>query len=149
MLNWLKDKTSTARAAITAEVSKFKNREFMQGVIAGCALMANADGNVSSDEKQKMMAYVGSSDELKHFKTSDVIAYFTETLGKFEFDHALGEAEALKVIGRLRGNEEQARMLVRVVIVLAGADGNFDAKERACAARICTELGLDPNQFDI
>jgi tellurite resistance protein TerB len=149
MLNWIKDKTSTARAAITAEVSKYKNREFMEAVIAACALIAAADGDVSSEEKQKMMGYVSNADELKNFKTDDVIAYFQSIVSKFDFDRSIGEAEALKVIGKVRGKEDQARMVVRVACVIAASDGNFDESERGVVRRICADLGLDAAQFDV
>ena len=45
------------RATLAAEASKFRNREFMQAIVAACALMAAADGKISSEEKQKMMGY--------------------------------------------------------------------------------------------
>jgi tellurite resistance protein TerB len=54
MLNWLKGRGNEARARLNAEVSKFKNRTFMEATVAACALVAAADGTISSEEKQKM-----------------------------------------------------------------------------------------------
>lgn len=149
MLNWLKDKGAEARSKLTAEVSKFRNRSFMEAVVAGCALVAAADGKIASEEKQKMAGYIRNADELKHFAMTDVIAFFEKIVGNFDFDAAIGKAEALKVIGRIRGNEEQARILVRVICAIGASDGNFDASERAVAREICLELDLKPGDFDL
>ncbi|WP_411840014.1 tellurite resistance TerB family protein [Paracoccus sp. ME4] len=149
MLNWLKDKANVARATLAAEVSNYRNREFMEAVVAACALIANADGNVTSAEKKKMIGYVGSADELKHFKTDQVIGFFQSILGKFEFDASIGKAEALKVIGRIKGKEEQARMVVRVACVIGASDDDFDQAERQVVREICIDLGLNPAEFDL
>ena len=37
---WLKTNATAARDKLSAEVSKFKNREFMEAVVSGCALVA-------------------------------------------------------------------------------------------------------------
>ena len=149
MLNWMKDKGNEVRARLTAEVSKFKNRAFMEATVASCALVASADGTISSEEKQKMAGFMRNSDELKHFAMPEVISFFEKVVGNFDFDVAIGKAEALKVIGRLRGNAEQARVMVRVACAIGASDGNFDQKERAVVRDICVELGLNPADFDL
>lgn len=149
MLNWLKEKGNEARSRLTAEVSKFRNRTFLEATVAACALVAAADGNISSEEKQKMAGFIRNSDELKHFEMKDVIAFFEKVVGSFDFDAEIGRAEALKVIGRLRGNQEQARVMVRVACAIGASDGNFDPDERAVVRSICTELGLNPADFDL
>jgi len=149
MLNWLKENTRKAREGMAAQVSKFKNRTFMEAIVAGCALVAAADGEISSEEKQKMAGYMRNSDELKHFDMAQVIEFFDKITGQFEFDHGIGKAEALKVIGKLRGKEDQARLLVRVTCAIGAADGDFDADEQKMVAEIARDLGLDPAEFDL
>lgn len=102
MLEWLKTNATAARDKLSTEVSKFKNREFMEAVVSGCALVAAADGNISSDEKQKMVGFIQNSNELKVFDVKDVIKAFNSVCEKFEFDQQIGRAEALKSIGQLR-----------------------------------------------
>jgi tellurite resistance protein TerB len=149
MLNWLKDKGNEARARLTAEVSKFRNRTFMEATVAACALVAAADGTISAQEKQKMAGFMRNSDELKHFDMPDVIAFFEKVVGNFDFDAAIGRAEGLKVIGRLRRNPEQARVMVRVACAIGASDGDFDEAEKAVVRTICKELGLNPTDFDL
>lgn len=149
MMNWLKENTASTRAKMAAEVSKFKNKAFMEAVVAGCALVAAADGSIDSSEKQKMAGFMERSDELKHFDMRKVIEVFNKTAGDFEFDHAIGKASALKTIGKIKGNEEQSRLLVRIVCAIGAADGDFDADEQAVVREIARELGLNPADFDL
>lgn len=149
MLNWIRDKTSTVRQGLISEVSKYRNREFMEAVVAGCAIVAAADGDISAPEKQKMIGFIQNSDELKAFRTEDVIAYFNQVVGKFDFDREIGRAEALKIIGRLKKNEPAARIMVRVCCVIGASDGTFDESEKKVVRTICAELGLNPADFDL
>lgn len=147
--NWLKQKVGEGRDALAKEVGKFKNKEFMQATVAGCAIIAAADGSISSSEKQKMIGFIQNSDELKVFNTADVIAEFNKFVSGFEFDAAIGKAEALKAVGKLRNNVDAARLLVRVCIAVGASDGNFDPSEREAAKQICKELGLNASDFEL
>jgi len=149
MMKWLKENTAKARATMAAEVSKFKNRSFMEAVVNGCAVVAAADGSIDASEKQKMIGYIQRAEELKHFEMSDVIAVFKKAADDFEFDADLGRAAAFQKIGRIKGKDEQARLLIRVVCAIANADGNFDENERQAVSEICTELSVNPADFDL
>ena len=149
MLNWLKENAKSARESLTAEASKFRNRDFMEAVVAGCAMVAHADGSVSDDEKQKMMGFIDRADELKHFDNRDIIKVFNASLEDFEFDTGIGKGNALRMIGKIKKNEEQSRLLIRIVCAIGAADGDFDDNERAVAREICVDLGLAPSDFDL
>lgn len=149
MLDWLKTNAENTRAMLSTEISKFRNRDFMEAVTAGCALVAAADGNINSSEKQRMAGFIQNSAELKVFDLTVVIKSFNAYCEKFEFDAEIGKAEALKVIGKLRSKPDAARLLVRVCCAIGSADGNFDESERAVCRTICTELGLNPADFDL
>jgi tellurite resistance protein TerB len=138
-----------ARAKMALEVAKFKNEKFMDAVCAACAMIAVADGTIDPVEKQKMMGFMQHSDELSVFDFDKVTSSFSAIAKKFEFDMGIGKAEALKVISRVKDKPEQARMVVRVAIAIGGSDGNFDEHEKAAVRAICTELGLDPAEFDV
>lgn len=149
MLDWLKTNAALARDKLSTEVGKFRNREFMEGIVAGCALVSAADGAISSAEKQRMAGFIQNSAELKVFDMGDVIKSFNDYCAKFEFDAEIGKAEALKAIGKLRSKPDAARLLVRVCCAIGSADGNFDDSERAACRSICNELGLPPADFEL
>ena len=78
----LKEKAGEARAKLTAEIGKFKNREFMEALRCRLWLVAAADGSIDSSEKQKMMKFIQQSDELKVFETKWNIAVFNKVTEK-------------------------------------------------------------------
>jgi len=149
MLGWLRSNALMAREALTGEVMKFRNRQFMEAMAAACAMIATADGEVSPSEKMKMTGFINNSPELKVFDLAEVLAAFNNMTGKFEFDFQIGEAQALKTIGKIKGNDSAARLLVRVACAVGASDGSFDEKERAACRRVCLELGLSPADFDL
>ena len=145
----LKEKASEARDKLVTEVGQFKNREFMEACVAGCGLVAAADGSIDSSEKQKMMKFIQQSNELKVFDTKDVIAVFNKITEGFEFDNEIGKAEALKMIGKLRSKPDAARLMVRVCMAIGSADGSFDDKEKQVVRDICRDLNLPADDFGL
>lgn len=149
MFEWLKTNAALARDKLADEVSKFRNQDFLDAVVSGCALVAAADGNISSAEKLKMTGYIRNSKELKAFDLKKVIETFDDACQKFEFDEQIGKAEALRSINKIRKKEDASRLLVRVCIAIGASDGNFDQSERAVCRTICNELGLNPADFEL
>lgn len=149
MFDRLKTTTQQARSKLSTEASRFKNRTFMEAVVNGCVLVAASDGSIGATEKQKMTGFIKLSDELKHFDIGEVISVFQNAAAACESDNILGKACALEKIRKVKTNEDQARLLVRVVSAIGAADGNFDLQEREMVTEIARELGLDPADFDI
>jgi tellurite resistance protein TerB len=148
-LEWLKTNFAAAKKAALDEVGKFRNAKFHEGVIAACAKMAYADGIVDPKEKQKMMGFIQNSDVLSVFKIEDSIALWKKWAGKYDNDKDFADMEALQAIGKNKADSGAARTLVRVVILVANSDNNFDANEIRSAIEICRELGLDPAEFNL
>lgn len=149
MLNWLKTNVTAARENVQTEFARFKNRDMMEAVVAGCALVAAADGKIAAEEKQKMIGFLQNSPEMKVFKLDDVIASFNRHAGALEFDYQIGRIEALKTVGKMRKDPAAARLLVRVCCVIGASDGEFDMTERKVVREICGELGVDAAEFDL
>ncbi|CAH2602229.1 Tellurite resistance TerB [Rhodovastum atsumiense] len=144
----LTNTASSIRKGLSDELSRYRSQGFLDAVAAACALVSTADGSISAAEKEKMLGFIRQSDELKVFDLQTVIDTFTRFAGKIEFDFALGASECLATIGKLKGKTE-ARLLVRVCIAVAGADGSFSDDEKKVVRNICTELGIDPKDFDL
>jgi tellurite resistance protein TerB len=144
-LNDLKTKASELKT----EALKFKNKEFLEAAMAGSALIAMADGKISSEEKQKMIKFIENHDALSIFTTSDVIKAFQDFVGQIEFDNDIGEAKAFSALGKMKSNAEAGRLLIRMMIAIASSDGEFDSQEQAVAAKIAKELGLNPAEFGL
>jgi len=144
-LNNVKDKMSDLKTAAL----KFKNKEFLNAAMAGAALIALADGEISASEKQKMVKFIENHEALSIFTTKDVIDAFQEFVTQIEFDKDIGDAKGYAALGKLKGNDEASRLVIRMIISIAASDGNFDADEKVVAVKIARELNLNPTDFDL
>ena len=134
---------------LKTQALKFKNKEFLEAAMAGSALIAMADGKISSEEKQKMIKFIENHDALSIFTTSDVIKAFQDFVGQIEFDNDIGEAKAFLALGKMKSNAEAGRLLIRMMIAIASSDGDFDLQEQVVAAKIAKELALNPAEFGL
>ncbi len=148
-LEWLKQRYTEVSANLKSEVTKLRNKSFLDAVVAGCALVAYADGVVRPEEKQKMMGFLRNSEVLSVFSTEEVITIFDKYAKQFEFDHQIGQASALQAVDKSKDKEAEARLMVRVCCAIGAADGNFDNDEKAVVRKICAELNLNPKDFDL
>ena len=142
----LKQSVTNAANSMNSELKKFRSKELLQAIVAGSTMIAYADGVVSAEEKQKLLGFVRSSEQLSVFESDKVIETFNQYLTRFDFDATIGTGEALQKIGAFKGKPE-AELIVRVCLAIAKADGNIDAKERQALGQICQSLGLDINNF--
>ncbi|TXK84803.1 tellurite resistance TerB family protein [Paenibacillus sp. N3.4] len=140
---------SSAKTGLSDQVKKFQNKDFLDAVVAGCAIVAAADGNISHAEKEKMIGYISRSDELKVFDISNVIARFNHFTSNFEFSGMIGKQEALKVIAKFSSKPETGRIIVAVCCAIGAADGDFDDTEKKAVRDICTTLNLNPSEFSL
>jgi tellurite resistance protein TerB len=144
-LNNLKQKASDLKN----EAMKFKNKDFLNAAVSGSVLVSMADGHVSSEEKQKMMRFIENYEALSVFQGREIIEAFQNIMSQIEFDKDLGEAKAYEAVRKMKGKDEAARLILRLIIAIAGADGNFDDDEKRVARRIAMELSLDPKDFEL
>lgn len=146
--DWLKRNVTDARDTLNAEIVKYKSKDLLEAIVAGSAMVAYADGQVSSEEKQKLMGYLRTSDQLKHFDQNDVIKTFQKYVEKYEFDATIAMGEVIAIVSKFKG-KPQAQLVVRVCCSIGAADGNFDDTEKTVVRRLCTELALDPAAFSL
>lgn len=144
-LDNLKNKASELKT----EALKFKNKDFLNAAVSGSVLISMADGNISSEEKQKMMRFIENYEALSVFSSKELIDAFQNCVTQIEFDKDLGEAKAYDAIRKMKSNDAAARLIMRLTIAIAGADGNFDDDEKRVARKIAMELSLNPADFEL
>ncbi len=126
---------------------RYKSQDVLEAVVAGCALVSMADGQLDQSERQKMLEFVNQSEELRVFDSQKVIQKFNQYVSKIEYDQAVGRAEAFRALGKVRTKPEIARLIARYCIAIGYADGYFDQSEKQMVTDICRELGLNPAEF--
>ncbi|MGL5335528.1 MAG: tellurite resistance TerB family protein [Enterovibrio sp.] len=138
---------AAGREELANQVSRFKNKKFMEATVSICAYIAMASDGVDAEEKKKMMAFIKNSDELKVFDSLEIINFFNKRVEVFEFDHDVGKGEAMKFIVQLKDDASAAQLAVRVGVAVGKSDGDFDAAEKNAVKEICIALGLEPSMY--
>jgi tellurite resistance protein TerB len=134
---------------LNEEIRQAENEHLMEGIVAGCALVAYADGWVTDEEHDRMVSLIRGFEPVAAFGIDDVVSTFESMTSQFVADAKSGEATALKAVARVRGADRYPDLLVKTCCAIAAADGGFDAEERHAVIRICKVLGLDPAAFDL
>lgn len=132
-----------------ADVFSAGDVEQMDAVVAACAMVAQADGWVTPDERRRMIERMRSSPTIAFFGADEVTVLFEALNLRFDRDPDDGEATAEVAVRRLRGHPKAARALVETACSVAEADGGFDGEERAVILRLCALLDVDPAEFDL
>lgn len=143
--DWLKEQKDKT----TAGVKQFANKDFMEATAASCAMIACADGSISSEEKQKMVGYINLNDSLKVFNLNDILTRFNHYADMFEFDYNVGKTEAMKAVAKMKKKPDVAKVLVALSCSIGASDGDFDNDEIALVKEMCSVLGINPADFEL
>ena len=148
-LDQLKTQAASLSADLQLQAAKFKNKEFADGTMAMCALIAAADGSIDASERQKTAALITSNETLKVFQAGELKTKFDFYCDKLSADFDFGRIEAIQAIGKLKSKPDQARAVIQIGIIIGGADGNFDKDERRAVRDACLAVGISPADFDV
>ncbi len=145
----LKSKTKEMNSQLKTKTSQLKSKEFANGSMAICALIAAADGSIDAAERQKTAALIMSNDVLAVFPPEELKTKFDFYCDKLSKDYDFGKVEAIGTIAKLKGKQDQARAVIQIGIIIGGADGNFDNDEKKAVKEACFAVGIAPSEFDL
>ncbi len=121
----------------------------MDAVVGACALVAQADGWVTPEERKRMIDRMSQSPAVRVFGLHEVTIGFEALNIRFDRDTDDGEAAAEAAIAGLRGQAGLSHLLIDTACSVAEADGGFDAEEREVILRLCRLLDVDPAPYDL
>lgn len=116
----------------------------MEAVMAGCALVAYADGWVSPEETLRMRRLITRFEPAQALGVAEILRLFEDITLKFAEDHDAGERDALALVSRLVDRSRESELLIDTCCAIADADGGFDAEERETILKLCALLNVDP-----
>ncbi len=145
----LKTKSADMNAQLKTKAGQFKNKDFADGAMAMCALVAAADGKIDSTERSKTAGFITSNDVLSIFPAAELRTSFDRYCDKLDGDFDFGKIEAIQAVSKLKKKPDQARAVIQVGIIIGGADGDFDADEKKAVKDACHAAGIDPGEFDL
>lgn len=131
------------------QVDRHRNRPFMEAAMACAAMVAMADGKVSFSERVKLDQIVETLTELRVFDVHEEIDRFNEYVDAFADGDDAAWTEALDAIRRCAPDREAAKLIAKIGLAVAHADGEFSYEERALIKEICAILGLNTSKLDL
>ena len=140
---WLQKQTESARNV----VSKYMGKDLTEALVAGSALVAMADGILEPSEREKLIEYFRTSQEMRGININEVDSRFNYFVQRLQSDQMMGKAEALRAIGKLASKPDAARLVVRLCCAIGFADGEFAPVEKKIVEEIAREVNLDPREF--
>jgi tellurite resistance protein TerB len=135
---------------IVGEAKKFMTGDIFDAAMATVVMVGWADGSFDASEKLKALQFVQNHPTMAGHTPEAVKKAFEKYDGIFQLDTSMGRDEAMKAIAKIVAAPEEARILVvRVGILIGGADGDFDDNEKKVVREICNKLGLRPSTFEL
>ncbi|EFL24529.1 tellurium resistance protein [Streptomyces himastatinicus ATCC 53653] len=145
----IKDSAQTMQSQLLAKKNDLKSGAFRDASMAMCALVAAADGSIDPSERQRVAQLIATNEVLQNFPADDLRSRFDAYLDKLTMDFDFGKVSVLQEVAKAKKKPAEARAVVQIGIVIGGADGDFDATERAVVREACFALELDPAEFDL
>ncbi|MFJ2604078.1 tellurite resistance TerB family protein [Streptomyces sp. NPDC091279] len=145
----VKESATTMQTQLVAKKNDLKSGAFRDASMAMCALVAAADGTIDPAERRRVAQLIATNEVLQNFPADDLRRRFEENLDKLTSDFDFGRVSVLQEIAKAKKKPAEARAVVQIGIVIGGADGDFDATERAVVREACYTLDLPPHEFDL
>ncbi|QKG24428.1 tellurite resistance TerB family protein [Actinomadura verrucosospora] len=147
--NRLRESTQTMQTQLLTKKNELTSGAFRDASMAMCALVAAADGSVDPAERQRTAALIMGNEVLQNFPADDLQRRFNDYVAKLTADFDFGKVSVLQDIGKVKKKPAEARAVIQIGIVIGGADGDFDAAEKAVVREACFAVGLPPAEFEL
>lgn len=126
------------------------NKDYLEAVVAACALVAYADGELEDTERQKAVKIIGTHPTLSKFYKQDTIETIVSSMFNRAKD-ASGRQGLARELDDIKGRPDGVKMAEDVYLVakdIAMADGQIEPEEEVTLKKIAGRLGVDPSAFE-
>lgn len=132
--------------AAKAEIKKFENRDLMEAMVGGCALVAFADGECEQEEIKKIDELLRTSKALEGFgaEISTTLNRFCERLTA---SYRAGRIEILREIEEIKNDQHEKEDVLIAMLTVAEADGEIEEVERKELDVVAQRLGMRLDDF--
>ena len=145
MFGFLK-KVKGAGAELAKKSVKAENKDLMEAMVCAAALIAYADGELEDEEVTKISQILDSSAALEAFGTEPA-QFFDKQCAALEASYRMGRLTVMKEIEDVKGNKEEAEMVLIMAIEVAFADGEMEPDEDKELKVIASKLGLKLDEY--
>lgn len=138
----IRDRYEIALLDLVEALIEYRGEALMDATIAGCALVAHADGEVAPAETQRMLAVMRTDPLLSMFPRDAVVAEFEAHGRAIALHPAQGRAQALRQIKTAALQPRLARVVLNACLAVTRADGRTHPREVEQVELVRDALGL-------
>ena len=138
-----------AKAAIAREHERLQNRPFLEATMAASALVAMADGKVKFSELSALDELLESVRELQVYDPHVAVDLCRDYVEAISANAESGKTKALEAVGKIAGDDEAARLVIQMGLVISRSDGDFSESEMDTVRDLCAALWLDPGDVGL
>jgi len=126
-------------------LSRAVNKETFKRVVCAGYLIASADDDFDSDEKDDLAKIVQKT--LPQFDLADILGVINECEDKISFSKTMGTMEILDSISGATGDD--AKLIMRVCCFIGESNGKFEQCEKRVAHDIAMKLKVSPSEYNL
>ena len=127
-----------------AHMERQHNRPFLEGVMAACALVATADGDVSFSERVRVDQILETLETLKVFDPHEGVDLFNEFTDAILAHPEDGHERAFQVMQRIAREPSNGALMVRICCAVSEANGDKSLSDQIEIVSLCSRLGIEP-----
>jgi len=121
-----------------------RNRPFLEGVMAACAMVATVDGDVSFAERVRVDQILGTLGQLKIFDPHEGIDIFNDLTDAILGSPKEGHERAFAAMAAIASEPENGALMLRICCAVSEADGEKTLADQIEIVSLCSRLGIDP-----
>ncbi len=135
-----------ARLALNEQLQRYRNKPFLEAMMAATALLALADDKVQLSERLALDYILENVKQLKLFDVHKAVNMFCDYGELLKNDYNLGKEKVFKAVAKFSGDKEKASLIIRACVLIAKADGKFSDEEQEVVNELCGVLGMESSE---
>ena len=135
-----------ARLALNEQLQRYRNKPFLEAMMAATAFLALADDKVQLSERLALDYILENVKQLKLFDVHKAVNLFCDYGETIKNDYDLGKEKVFKAVTKFSGDKEKASLIIRACVLIAKADGNFSDEEQKVVNELCRVLSMETSE---
>ena len=135
-----------AKLALNKQLQRYRNRPFLEAMMAATAFLALADEKILLSERLALDYILENVRQLKLFDVHKAVNMFCDYGEMIKNDYDLGKEKVFKAVTKFSGDKEKASLIIRACVLIAKADGHFSEEEQQVVDELCRALDMESSE---
>ena len=132
-----------------SHMERQKNLPFLRGVMAACAMVATADGEVSFSERVRVDQILQRLERLQVFDPHEGINIFNEFTDLILDHPSVGHEIAFQAMEKVAKDPENGTLMLKVYMAIFEAEPEKRMAFQIEIVSLCSRLNLDPTHLGL